>query len=124
MNKTLKATLLAKMEGQRSLQEVLARREADINVRLSSVAGEVAGAKQQLGERGKLIEDMQDAMRAVLQSEARGSPCPSSAGTVTATRCFDKEAAVVEDLRQQLAEETARRRRAEAIARQREQELA
>lgn len=118
-NRALKVALIQKADGQRTLAETLARKESDINLRL----GEAVGAKQQLGERGKLMEDVQDALRAVLQTEVQRSPCPSS--HVSLEKCVGKEESEsILRLRKLLAGESAKRSRAEAIVHKREQELA
>lgn len=112
-NRAFRIALLEKRDGHRILAEALSRLQQIMNERLRHSEGEAAGARQQLDERGKMADMLQEVVRAVWREETASSQeCQSP----------DLQEQILA-LKQCCAAEAERAAMAQAIAQEREEEL-
>mmetsp|Transcript_55757 Transcript_55757/g.150258 ORF Transcript_55757/g.150258 Transcript_55757/m.150258 type:complete len:338 (+) Transcript_55757:1-1014(+) len=127
-NRALRSALAEKRDGHRMLADAMSHIQTDMNWRLRSVADEASQAKQQLNEREKMAEMLQEAVRAVWREEVTPGmvPIPASSSGSTGA-CEEKQSTETQEqlsaLRQCCAAEASRAALAEAVAKQREEEL-
>lgn len=70
MNKALKSAIIEQREKHKALIDAIAPVQVDINLRLRTMAGELAMVRQQLHERSIITEELQQAVRAVWREES------------------------------------------------------
>lgn len=126
-NKALRSVLAEKRDGHRQLAETLSVIQQDMKWRLRSVADEAEHAKQRLFEQDGIASMLQEAVRAVWREEAPAAAAAAVVGGAGAAPGEGRQNPELQEqlaaLRQCCAAEASRAALAEAVARQREEEL-
>jgi len=126
-NRQLRAALASKRDGHRSLAETLSQLQAELNWKLRSNKAEVQTARAQIDDRSKIAEMLQEAVRAVWREEAACAEhltrTPNAVGGLNESQCSDAQDQVAA-LKQCCTAEASRAALAEAVAQERERELA